>query len=755
MAQLPEVTKLYNTFVKGLITEATPLTFPPNASGDEDNCLLFQKGNRTRRLGIDFEDGYEISFFDIQQSDTNNQAIHDFRWDAPNNTTESFLCLQVGSQVRFYNLSSGPPYSPQLKSFSIDLTNYTAPFASDAAVASNEVSMSSGKGFLFIASPVIEPVIVEYDPDLDEIEITRVYIQIRDFKGLDDGLSPEDEPDSLSNEHYYNLKNQGWNSATYSDGALGDVQFFNWRGQPVIHQGIGDYPITQYFSSKSVYPPNNRQWFNGQDTTTGDLTFLPDLLAKYSTGNTVAPRGHFILNAFNKGYSEFSGVPDLTAEGIAARPKSNAFWAGRVWYACQDTLYFSQVLDDKRQAGMCYQVADPTDQNINKLVANDGGVIPIPEMGDCIRLFPIGTGLIILSPNGTWFVSGGQSGFSADDFSVSKISPIGMSSPNSVIEVDHEIYWWSDTGILGLSQKTGIFGPVQSNFDKLNITQDTIQSFYFDDISVLSKKYVKSVYDAASNTIQWLFKTSDNSDNWKFDRALCFDLNLKAFYPWTFTCFTDPSPPSAAETPYICGAFASRDINIISGQNSDRKNTFLNYIFLAPVGTSYHVTIGLLSNPQFVDWFAHDISQGFDSDEAGRDFSSYMETGYEIAGDALREKQAPWLKCYFRQTEKNFVLDGSDYDLDFPSSCLFTAKWNWSDSKTSNQWKGPYEVYRLLSVPSPDSSNLALTTGFPIVTTRFKIRGRGKALQFRFESSSRKDFDLYGWEVIYNSNAVA
>ena len=37
-----------NTFVKGLITEASPLTFPDNASLDELNFILNKDGSRRR-----------------------------------------------------------------------------------------------------------------------------------------------------------------------------------------------------------------------------------------------------------------------------------------------------------------------------------------------------------------------------------------------------------------------------------------------------------------------------------------------------------------------------------------------------------------------------------------------------------------------------------------------------------------------------------------------------------------------------------
>ena len=49
--------KEYNTFVKGLTTEAGPLTFPENASLIDENFVLNRDGSRQRRLGLNYEDG--------------------------------------------------------------------------------------------------------------------------------------------------------------------------------------------------------------------------------------------------------------------------------------------------------------------------------------------------------------------------------------------------------------------------------------------------------------------------------------------------------------------------------------------------------------------------------------------------------------------------------------------------------------------------------------------------------------------------
>lgn len=114
-----QTNKIYRTFVKGLITEASPLTYPENASVDEDNCVIFRKGNRTRRLGAEYEDDYQLSSFTIPQTDFDSNAIIDYKWEAvANNAGTTFLCQQVGNTLHFYDLSISP-LSAAEKSFTV------------------------------------------------------------------------------------------------------------------------------------------------------------------------------------------------------------------------------------------------------------------------------------------------------------------------------------------------------------------------------------------------------------------------------------------------------------------------------------------------------------------------------------------------------------------------------------------------------------------------------------------------------------
>lgn len=723
--------KLYRNFNKGLVTEAGPLTYPENASSSEDNCQLFRKGNRSRRLGMDYEPGHVLSTYGLPNDQIENQATRTYLWEsANNNSAVNFLAHRLGNSIYFYDANQ-TSLSTGLKLFSIDLTVFAAPNAT--ALELSEVSMVAGKGYLFVVGEKLEPFLVEYDEGADIISTQRIYIQMRDFKGINDGLANDEEPASLSNTHQYNLMNQGWIDAR-NDGSGSSVQYFDPFGGIGTYAGPTTGVIGAYFTQFTKYPANNKQWWVSKDSTTGD--FDAELLGKFFTGTARAPRGHFICDAFYIDRTAISGIADLPVEATQDRPPTVSFFSGRVWYACNSTVYYSQVLDDKNKAGFCYQEADPTAEDISDLIASDGGVLPIPEMQKAVKLVPMGAGILVFATNGIWYVSGTQAGFTATDITVSKVNPIGTDSPDSIVEAEGQIFWWSKVGIMGMSQKSGSFGATDGSFDHTNISEQTIQSFYNDEIPAIAKRYAKGVYDPATNSVQWLFRSGGTPGPYLYDRVLNLDLSLGAFYPWTV------STPG----PYISDIFVTSSINEPESSTAIR-GTFIKYLCAVPGGLSYNYTFGFFRNDDFADWKLFD--------DVGSAYLSYVETGYELLEDAMRNKQATYIWCYFRRTEESYVeteVDG-DYTVDKPSSCFFQVKWNWSDSSNSNRWSSKVQAYRIRQLPQFDETDLAFDNGFPVVVTKNKVRGSGKAVQFRFESNEiGKDFDLLGWAALFSGN---
>jgi hypothetical protein len=753
-----QATKLYRTFVKGLITEASPLTYPEDTSLDEDNCLLFTKGNRTRRLGADFESAYSLSSFQVSSMDTT--PIAEYSWKSvANDAMINFLCLQVAGTVYFFDLN-GSSISGNMKSFSIDLTAYTAPGASSPA--NSPCQMASGKGYLFIAGEKINPLLVEYDPITDSITVDAVTILIRDFEGVDDNLAADEEPETLSDLHHYNLRNQGWVSTTTATDTISVSLYGKYKAVPGVPPSRD--PIPEYKTAIGKYPGNNKQWFLGKTEVVfgayqvGD--FNPVLLNKAHVGNGRAPRGHYIVNAFNADRSAVSGVPNIPSDVKTYGPSSVAFFSGRAWWFSRSGVYFSQIMTDKGKVGQCFQEADPTAEDISELLASDGGYIPIPAADEIVRGIEIGNGIMAFARNGVWIISGTDKGFSATEYQVSKISTIGTDAPLSIVAADSTIYWWSKVGIQQITQVSGQFGPVPGAYQSVNISQETVDTL-FKTISPVGRQFVKGVFDPATNTIHWAYKTEDFGFNYGYNRLLNLDLKIGAFYPWSLT---------SGVYPFICGLFLTPELNSISnseevvasgvtvtasgipvtaqGTEVSAKANFLYFISAVNQGASFKFTFGNFSNDEYVDWETYDGT--------GALYNSFVESGFEILDDAFRKKQIVYLSVFFRQTEENFVLSGEDYEVDKPSSCYLAVKWDWASSGNTSKWTIARQVYRHRRVPFVDPLDLAFSTGTKVVHSKNKIRGTGRAVQFRLGTNERgKNFDLLGWQALYSGGTNA
>ena len=490
-------------------------------------------------------------------------------------------------------------------------------------------------------------------------------------------------------------------------------------------------PVIQYFNIIGSYPANNQQWWLARsqiDDSTRNLKigdFMPEILQKIYMGNMHAPRGHFILDYFNKDRSVISGVPSLTVEKIDERPKSVTFFSGRVWFSQGSVVLYSQVLTEKTKAANCHMEADPTSEEISDLVATDGGYIPIPEASHIVKLAAFGGGVLVFAHNGVWAITGGQNGFSALENSTSKISPIGCQSPRSIVETDKGIFWWSDVGIMAVTQSNlGVYGPVsgsQATTDKINISEQTIQSYY-NEIPDSARADVKGVFDPKRNCIYWLYREDATANN--FDKVLVFDLTLGAFYPWKF---------SASAGGVIKGIYVGNRNNTYSIP-TDIQPSQIEYI--VSHGTS--IRISQARSGTFTDWYS--------IDSVGVTYDSYIETGYELFADAMRKKNITYLFTYLTRTETAVVSGSPDY----PSSCQMRVKWEWSSSTGSNKWTTPVEVYRpgRLLLDTAD-------TGFSMVVTKNKVRGSGKAIQFRYGTSDAgKNFDLVGWSIAVTGNPI-
>jgi hypothetical protein len=182
---------------------------------------------------------------------------------------------------------------------------------------------------------------------------------------------------------------------------------------------------------------------------------------------------------------------------------------------------------------------------------------------------------------------------------------------------------------------------------------------------------------------------------------------------------------------------ATSDIVVKTVDVSSTVPTEIKFLTSIVVSGVRKLTFATFTNRDFLDW-----------DTAN--YSSYAETGYDFQGSATLKKNAPYITTYLKRTEENFVASGAGYEVDYPSSCTLTVKWDLSGD--SSRWSTPSQIYRAMNYTIVNPSNLTFAYPYDTIVCRTKIRGKGRVLRLKFESEQGKDFYLIGWEMISASN---
>jgi hypothetical protein len=528
-----------NSFVGGLVTDRSGLNGAPNTTVDEDNCDLDRKGFRRRRLGLidDSTGGNGI----IPEANTQVWWVKCYEWESVGNDNDlNFVIVQWGPTLYFHDKSVEPLMTGE-KNFIINLETYKAPGVTDVEVANYGVQVASGKGVLFIVGEKIKPLMVEYNSTTDNITVTTINIMVRDLEKQDTTTSLESRPSTLTNALKYDLYNQGWG---YDEVVGNDSNRFG----AVVTQNV--IALDYYFFATDVYPPRTKPWWVGKRSAIdpGEIGFeIFDPNGTYDpvyAGNTLAPLGHFVLNAFAKDRSTASGITGFEVETVFDRPTAVAFFAGRVFYGFKNLVFFSRLItDDLSIVGDCYQEADPTAEEISDIVATDGGVITVHTSGKPLKFLVTDNSLLCFYDNGIWAISGDTpgSGFAATAFAVRVISSVSPLSSRTIVEGEDMISFWSDEGIYVLASDN----QSTEAFSLTNILTDKIQDFY-DDITHAGKLNASGAYDSVRKRMIWCYDSGDSvndtTNRFFYNRILNFDVRKGAFFPYTISSTTDVTP---------------------------------------------------------------------------------------------------------------------------------------------------------------------------------------------------------------------
>lgn len=756
-------TTVENNFTKGLITEATGLNFPENAATDTDNCEYTLIGDVVRRVGINNEVGFATN-----TADRTNAAVNSYKWNnAGGDGLSQIIVVQVGSNLYFYLSSAanaGSPVSTQILSSTVSLNTFLVAGSSNIA-AGSECQFADGNGSLFVFNPSCEPFYCTFANGL--VTATQINIKTRDFTGIFEAQDVNFRPVSSSNEHLYNLLNQGWVSApawsatsgssvtvglgsktfTIASGlsiSNGDLCNIIVLGQTAMAGAVTSYVGTSLtinvtsdysfyvgdtFASWTIYslthgfintwvtavgnnPSNADVWWTFKDTSN---VFNPTVtLNEVTLGTGPAPKGHFLLNAFNLDRGLASGVSGLTAVSTVQRPTNGAWFQGRVWYTgvsdsraavgdalyytWTENIYFSQIITDTSQFGNCYQQNDPTSETLFDLLPTDGGVITIQGCGPIYKLFSMQNALLIFAANGVWYLTGNQGiGFAANDYTIVKLSSVRSISCTSFVNVQGLPYFWNEEGIYSVEpakQGTSLLNsPLHVNpLEVAPITLGTILTFY-NSIPLSSKQNARGDYDPVEYIIKWAYRDTEAPDvtgRYTFNKILNFNTSNKAFFPYT----VDTSSNSINGLVYVAspGGVGSTDATIK---------------FIASKGTA--VTFADEHDTNYVDW-------------GNVNYVSYFVTGYKIRGQGIKKFQPQYIQVYCK-TNGAF------------SAYKIQGLWDYSNNRNSGRWSSIQLINNAL-------------TNYATISRRHKIRGHGFALQFKVISSDGVPFDIQGWAVV-------
>ena len=695
-----------NNFIKGVLTEFSGINYPENACSDALNCYFTEKGEVRRRLGINFESGFELVNYAISDED----VVNTYHWkNVAGNATRSFLVAQIGSNLEFFDFNSDEALSANYKPlYQRSLNNEKAVGAED--IGKFYCQFASGNGRLYVAHPQCEPFFCYYDEEDDTIRTDQIRFRIRDLRVLDDGFDEADyhptrEEWDADPAVEYNVRNQGWVNKylnTWEEMNTGELE----------PSGGFSWPSKAELWWYSRVPPG----VDESDAQRG-LDMRERSRTKYPTsGNSLAPRGYYLLDPFNQDRSDAigrSGI-DIVSSG-SQRPSTIAFMNSRVFYSgvnadkYNNIIYFSNILRDADQQIRFYQNADPTSEISFELLPNDGGNIVISDAGQIVYMRQVADSLVVLATNGVWSISGSQGiGFTATDYSTNKVSDVGCLTHTSVVLIDGVPTWWNSEGIWSLT-KEGV----------VSITKSTIQSFY-DEIPEICKLNAKGAYNPLTREACWIYG-DDPLQPHTYNRAIVFRSSTGAFYFYSF------SDEALLKDIANVSGYSLSDVDAIVLDNADavvKDNADASVIvsveattaqrglfkFLTKLGTD--MTFSEIRDEDYLDWVSVDEEAG------GVSYESYFITGFRLKGQATRKFQTPYIIVYSRSEEN--------------SSCYMRGLWEFSNSGNSGLYTNQQQVY-------------AAKTYRDYSTRRLRIRGNGLALQLRFEADTNKPFGIIGW----------
>lgn len=812
----------FSALSKGFVSDSSPLNYQPDSASTLENFNLNLNGTITRRGGLNkvlptFNGNlpYESTYLTTDLGDTISDYYDYYRgrtnayiWSGAGESASDTILVFCNpeSRLSFYLLLDtgleqiSVPTGNNMLTLQYNGLPNTSPY-SKVDFTTNGTKMSVCNGGTFIYS-------VEYKGGA--ISFTSSRLKVRDIWGIYDTLTDGTDltgegskvrpninyttnstEEEVLKKHLYNLMNQGWaDMITELIGTALEIPSVSFKTASSAKYGADDFwpsnadSVVDYtYPNTSATPPTIDR-YHAED----------HVQSRYD--NSRAPQGHYVIDLIDRStsrgleYNKTAAVyvdrgkslaspwqsPPSNMDGNSfGGPSSLASFAGRVWYSgisnagitddwdgapdLSKLVLFSQLADSDSAASRCYQSGDPTSKDNPDIIDTDGGLILLPEAEVILKLTPVGDSLIVVASNGVWAIDGGDSGFTATNYRVNKISSVGCISGGSVTTVEDTLMYFSSRGIMQISRDE--VGAMTAS----DISTGRIGNFY-SQLTTNELITCSGNYDSVSRDVSWNFLSPTQA----VELRLSLDVNAYYKYVWQGSLSGHDVLP-IMNLP-ISGSLKGVRVNqvlvggvdvvsngelvgIESGTSVDSPVSSLRVIQQYNTATPFKELVfgfAIESLDNFNDWESFETTN--DADPTGNpwdiptpvDSPATIVTGYLVGGDTQRYKTVPMLTMLFNKTEDGFEEDvlGDLYPTN-PSSCKVQAQWEWTNSANSGRWGREFQGYRHRRYYIPEDGADQYEDGHSVVTTKNKLRGKGRALSLKMTTEPDKDCQILGW----------
>lgn len=467
-----------------------------------------------------------------------------------------------------------------------------------------------------------------------------------------------------------------------------------------------------------------------------------------------------------------------TITNTIVRPEGLDFFAGRLWLGFNNTVHFSQVIQDSADtlgaASRFHQAADPLDIDDPTLAPADGGTILLSGSSSIKQILKVGQSIFIGTATSVSQIAGPDGSFKANDFSVTEPLDDGIPSPFSMVRADQVLYVFANNDVWVSDRGGDSLTPSSIGFDSLvEVRQDVgggnsrvvgIKSLY-SEIPRESKASSRALYFARNKSLYYFFNkkiTDFELVNNPFEQPgyvtnyLRFDVATGAWH------LHELQDAGLLDKPYIAAPFIVPSVSIDIEQVTDSAGVLVTTIsgdpvtldvsdetdslaFIGmrrqiigetPATSSVRAFFGILEAVGLQDWLT--VSQFTFNYEAK------LFVGHSIMGAMNRKSAGNYLNVVFEKVESG-VVDAGGNDLT-PGGCLLSQGFQWAVSTISKKFS---QTKRQIYFPQRfgQTQDQGADDGHNHVFFKDRVRGRGQVIQLVFEKDGSKDFVLAGFNL--------